>query len=558
MTHSESPSPVIAIPQRHGELSVWPPPDELSRAAERNMQSAPEGGDQIHFCDVSLKELRNRARELTVKLAEEYTSEYRSIAPSASLGPKLTARKPLIMGGHQPDLFHCGVWLKNFLLSKIAALSGGTAIHFLVDNDLCRKTGIQVPTLDSGNWGLRTVHYDRPRPTAPWENCRLQDLRCWNSFPDRIAALLPPLKDAPMLQRLWEYSRQQAQAGEGLGLLLSRSRHLLERDLGLNTLEVPLSQLVSSNEFAVFSLQLICQLPRLHEIYNRQLRSYRQEHKIRNHAQPLPELGRSGDWLEAPWWCYRADSTEREAVWVRVHSSGIELSNRSDWSWAAPLPTDQSAAIEQWETISAQGILLRPRALLTTMYARLILSDLFIHGTGGARYDQLTDRIISEFFGMSPPPVGQATATLHLPFSGLSTAQTQPVDQMLNQWQQKIRAAKSNPEIAIGAFVSGEPGGLSSDGDADLEPELNGLLREKKRLLSEIPPKGEKWEWHHTINRVNRRLKELTEPHLRRMEQHVQQLQQLQAQQSIFQSREFSFCLFPEETVLDAFTEFRR
>ena len=50
------------------------------------------------------------------------------------------------------------------------------------------------------------------------------------------------------------------------------------------------------------------------------------------------------------------------------------------------------------EPPESEGIRLRPRALTTTMYLRLAMGDLFLHGIGGAKYDQLTDRIIEHFF----------------------------------------------------------------------------------------------------------------------------------------------------------------
>ena len=42
--------------------------------------------------------------------------------------------------------------------------------------------------------------------------------------------------------------------------------------------------------------------------------------------------------------------------------------------------------------LSSRGIKLRTRALTTTLFARLVLSDMFLHGIGGAKYDQVTDR----------------------------------------------------------------------------------------------------------------------------------------------------------------------
>src|SRR5204863_8134293 len=72
-------------------------------------------------------------------------------------------------------------------------------------------------------------------------------------------------------------------------------------------------------------------------------------------------------------------------------------------------------AVEQLAAAESRGIKLRPRALITTMYARLVLSDLFIHGIGGAKYDELTDFIIRRFFGIEPPAYVTATATFRLP-----------------------------------------------------------------------------------------------------------------------------------------------
>ena len=65
--------------------------------------------------------------------------------------------------------------------------------------------------------------------------------------------------------------------------------------------------------------------------------------------------------------------------------------------------------------LEARGIEIRPRALITTMYARLFLSDLFIHGIGGAKYDELTDAIIRRFFGIEPPAYMTVTGTVRLP-----------------------------------------------------------------------------------------------------------------------------------------------
>ena len=54
-------------------------------------------------------------------------------------------RRPIVMGGHQPDLFHPGVWLKNFVLYAYAQTVGGTAINLVVDTDRCTRWSVGVP-----------------------------------------------------------------------------------------------------------------------------------------------------------------------------------------------------------------------------------------------------------------------------------------------------------------------------------------------------------------------------------------------------------------------------
>jgi hypothetical protein len=550
----------IQISAGHGDLTVSSSLDALSKAVQDSRIANVGQASATSFQGMSLEELRRRARQSAVQLASLYTAAYRSLDASFVERADRLSQYPIIMGGHQPDLFHCGVWLKNFLLSQLAKRCGGTAIHFLVDNDLCRSTAINVPVRTSEGWMTRAVAYDCPRAPTPWESCTLVDLSCWNSFHQRVRHILPAIGHEPILDCLWEYARQDAQPGKPLGNLLSQARHLFERDLGLETLEVPLSHLVSTPEFGCFSLTLFERLPLLHAIYNDQLKRYREKHKIRNHAQPIPDLGQSDQWLEAPWWCHRRGSCRRDPLWIKVSNSAIELSNRDDWQWSLEPPANQESAIEQWTEISNSGMLLRPRALLTTMYARLILSDLFIHGTGGARYDQLTDCIIAEFFKVEPPPVGMATATLHLPLVELSDDLTRPVGPLIEELQRRMRIAQSNPESIFDSapiFDSDEFEAVDpASGDfSSWQAELNSLTDRKRLLLEQIPPKGQKWEWHSEIKLLNNRLKELAAPKLTRMQQKIEHLTQLVHQQEIVLSREYSFCLFPRDVVLSVFNQ---
>ena len=55
--------------------------------------------------------------------------------------------------------------------------------------------------------------------------------------------------------------------------------------------------------------------------------------------------------------------------------------------------------------LGKQGFKIRSRALTNTLYARLFLGDLFIHGIGGGKYDEVTDAIIRRYYRSSRPAI---------------------------------------------------------------------------------------------------------------------------------------------------------
>ncbi len=81
---------------------------------------------------------------------------------------------------------------------------------------------------------------------------------------------------------------------------------------------------------------------------------------------------------------------------------------------------------------------------MTTLFARLVLSDLFIHGIGGAKYDQLTDELIRGFFGLTPPDYLVISATLHL----ATSADAVPLGEV-RHLDQELRDLEYHPEQCI-------------------------------------------------------------------------------------------------------------
>ena len=516
------------VPQESGKALINPP---LARAhASLHALDADTELSGLEFCGQPISGLRREARREAVEIARRYTAQYRDVP--AQFG-SVTDARPLILSGHQPELFHPGVWFKNFLLSQLAAKSEAVAINFLVDNDLCRSTAIRVPTRAADGSVIATsIPFDAPRDSIPWELRLLNDPECWRHFPSVVRKTLLSELAPPLVTELWGYAADAITRTGQIGYAIAEARHRLEAELGLQTLEVPLSHLVSTRAFASFSVQLLSELPRLQTIYNAQRKNYRTAHHIRSQTHPVPELEEQHGWLEAPWWVYRPEAPKRQRLWVKLIDNSLMLSDRAGWQTIIEgrLECDQAAA--QWLDILSVGVCLRPRALLTTMYLRLIVGDAFIHGIGGGKYDQLTDAIIQEFFGVTPPEVIVASATLRLPTVATETIATSQ-QQRERLWQLKYHA-----ESAVGT--------KSNKAEAR---EAETLATRKGELLANIPQRGEKWEWHHQITIVNRRLAELAAAQTTATQQQLDVATQAERQHRILSSREYSFGLFNRDFI---------
>jgi hypothetical protein len=168
------------------------------------------------------------------------------------------------------------------------------------------------------------------------------------------------------------------------------------------------------------------------------------------------------------------------------------------------------------------------------MYARLVLSDLFIHGIGGAKYDEVTDLIIRRFFGVEPPAYVTATATFRLPIE-----RPQVTLEDVRTSARRIREARFRPE----AFLR-DP---LVTGDAEIAQKLAALAAEKREYLSQHDLRRCSPNVFHHLDSLNRAMHEQLAPVERELRAEHTELIALAKQSQLLGSREFSFVLFPSE-----------
>lgn len=512
----------LRAPQEDGAALIDPPLADATSLITRNRAA----GEQFDRLGIFPSDFRTIARIHALAQAAVRDGVKRS---------KSDLSRPLVMSGHQPELFHPGVWFKEFLLSSLANSVGGIALHLVIDNDVVHSTSIRVPTGNKRDARVIDVAFDAPTDELQWEFREVVDRHVFGNFAREVRRAFkfwsqaPNYRDGMIIDRLWPYATEafDEHPTQELGALLGKARHRLERDLHLQSHHVALSLLSHDGTFMQFAEHILTRHRELHDIHNKALTEYRRVNHIRSKSHPFPDLARDSEWFEAPFWVWSNDNVRRRHLFVR--SKGVKGWEATDREGLLLGPSDGDAI-----GLLLKGVYLRPRALITTMYARLVLSDLFIHGIGGAKYDELTDLIIRRFFGIEPPAYITATATFRLP---IDRPQVSLDD--VRQSAQRIRELRYRPESFLREQTVKQDAGLSS--------KLIALAAEKREYLAKHDLRRCSQDVFDHLDRLNRAMHDLLKPVEEESRARHVELIAFAKQSQLLGSREFSFVLFPSE-----------
>jgi hypothetical protein len=465
--------PPLRAPARDGEVLAVPGFDAIPALVEENRRRLDRA--DIRLGGIPLRELRALARR------EILEAVGRDAGPSAHL----------LLAGHQPELAHPGVWIKNFALNGLARKLGGTPLNLIVDTDTLKSTALRfpVPAGRGAKAHLAALPFDRPDGEATYECRTVLDEELFRSFPARAVELWRSWTFEPLLPTVWK-------VGRNIGETFTVIRRECEERWGCRNAELPISRLSGTSAFTLFARHILADLPRFREVYNAAILSYRTANHVRSDHHPAPLLAEG----EAPFWV-RTSACRRERA------------------TAASDPSN-----------------LRPRALTLTLFTRLCLGDFFIHGIGGGKYDEVTDEIIREYFGVEPPAYQVLSATLHLPLQAFQTT-----NEEMHRAERRVRDLKWNPQ----AFI---PEGTASE-----------LVARLTALAASEPPYRE----HAARKARYRGLQEVKEQLRARIADLIpdaeRELTRSRAEveaNAILQRRDYSWVLYPEEMLRPFLTRF--
>jgi len=180
------------------------------------------------------------------------------------------------------------------------------------------------------------------------------------------------------------------------------------------------------------------------------------------------------------------------------------------------------------------GYKVRSRALTTTLFARLFLGDIFLHGLGGGKYDELTDAIMRDFYNIEPPAYLVLTGTMHLPFPKLAVS-----EEDTRRLHIRKRDLWWNPQRHVQGSSNQAERLKEAKNDLINQPVASAQERrdrfEKLRMITEELRPFVQEEENKTRQALDRKAEEL-------------RIQQIQSR------RDYAFCLFPKE-ILKPFCE---
>ena len=511
------------MPSGHGELVTRPPLEEWATIARRNADAASSWDFDVG--GVAARELRENARGALLETAVNATKRM-------GIGTAEPAQAPVIVTGHQPELYHAGVWVKDFLLQRMAEETGGVGIDLVVDTDSFDWVGVMAPCLDPRVTRCRQYiavgRRDSCYACAPVPPSDHLEAFCGST--SALLETLPAPAIARHFSRFCEALRTASPTSRSLAELVTVARRQYEGGL-TDYLELPVTEMASSEPYLRFAVDILLDAERFAGVYNAELAEYRTLNRIRTAAQPFPDLTTDGDAIEVPFWLLRPE--KRVPAFVRSVADGVELTGPD--GVVTPLPRDPGQAVA---ALAACGTLLAPKAVALTLFVRAFLADLFIHGIGGDRYDRVTDAVSERWWGVRLPPYVVASLTMYLPLGAEVVS-----DEDIAEIDRRLHRLAHNPDESLGEIEFDSP---------EERAAALALAARKRDLVARISrPDADRRALGISIRAVNDELAGLLEPVAEELRGRRSRLERQRSASEVLTDRTYPFCLWSPAEIAD-------
>ena len=527
-----------------GQVLIWPEGDALAGLLRQATTGA--AGPAFEVGGVDAGRLRQLARQEALQAAVAFARRF-GLWDATPPDPAC-----LVVSGHQPLLVGPGVWLKHALLDVLARrYPAVVSLNVVVDHDTAPAYGAWLPwrgpagRLERRFLRLGSLRYGQPFCQAPAPDEAVRD-GFRGAVREALASLGTPGRGlVDCFEAFWGVAARWAGGSAHLAEWATVARHAWEQSSqpSVRYLELPMGALASGEAFARFFAHLALDARRFATLYNGVLARYRRWRRIRSLANPFPDLAVRDQRVELPFWVLEPGQ-RRRALHVEPAPGALRLFTADGPLATIPLPGDVpprgEPRREDAEAVVAfvrrQGLRIRPRAAALTLFLRLWVADVFVHGVGGARYDRVTDALSRLYWGVLPAPYAVASMSLPLP----AVADALPPVPEPGQLRHRLRELRFNPQRYVGLLPPG----------SERAERARALAAEKQRLIEAFgQPGAPRRALTARIQQVNAALFELLQDEARKMEACLRQAEELAAERQAGLFRDYPFFLYEREPV---------
>ena len=185
------------IPKNNKEVFLEPAIEHIPELALENRRKI--SGYKFEINGIPFQVLRDKTRMEVLRQAVCYTNGIKSLLRKDTSGQCLYDRNrmqkdtslqaaqdklcineltldhetikniPIIQTGHEPILYHPGIWIKNHLVQYLVNKLGGIGVNMIVDNDACNMGFMYVPILSEKSASVGKVALVRNKDHVAYE-----------------------------------------------------------------------------------------------------------------------------------------------------------------------------------------------------------------------------------------------------------------------------------------------------------------------------------------------------------------------------------------------------
>ncbi|HAR64368.1 MAG: hypothetical protein DKM50_11740 [Candidatus Margulisiibacteriota bacterium] len=312
---------------------------------------------------------------------------------------------PIIMTGHQPVIYHCGILYKNTILEQYSKARQAYGINVIIDTDAGDGGKFGYPFRSNTHLTVE----ESSIATHPGRLLMFQHLFDRDTLIKVFSAINGSLAELGLVRERSRLQEIEAVITSLAGVAVPEANTLVRRycEGAPHYYDIPLSSILKFPECQLFFSHIIEDAEKFVPLFNSCLEKYRREHHIGNCINPFPNLCYSQDLFELPFWAVNKKSKQRKPLYIRKLGQLINLYSGDELIAQVDNAQYYAQAIPEHYFIA-------PRAVVTTLLLRMFCSDLFIHGLGGAEYDKFTDCFSRRYFDITPPLFVKASADCYI------------------------------------------------------------------------------------------------------------------------------------------------